>query len=180
MEDTAPASTAAAVEGRSKRERKPTAAYQPMEDTRLVKEIVVPAGTGCTLGSVRAIEDGISKRKADDDVIRHLHNFCFGSFGVNANRKKNLRLFCGFSPDADKMAIEAKLLENKKKWTVGLFKECAEVLSLERSGTRDELCRRLVDYLAVPSHHDAIKVSRISKKSKVSCFYLTVTKYLVQ
>jgi hypothetical protein len=81
------------------------------------------------------------------------------------NRKKNMRLFCGFSPSTDKMSVETKLTENKKKWTIALLKEACSLLSLEKSGTRDELCKRVVDYLAVPTERAAVRGA--TKKAKV-------------
>ena len=142
---------------------------------------MVPAGEGCTLGSIPAckstfrfhnhfftpfaVEEAITRRTADEEILRSLHALCFGGVGVNASRKKNLRLFSGFSADANKMDIESKVIDNKKKWTISTLKEACEILSLEKSGTREDLCKRVVDYLAVPTARSGGRST--PKKSKV-------------
>ena len=105
----------------------------------------------------------MTKVKGDDEVLKSLHSLCFGVQGTKLNRKKNMRQFCGFSPDTDKMAIENKLSENKKKWNVSLLKESCALLSLERSGSREELIKRVVDYLACPSEKAAVRAPRKAK-----------------
>lgn len=102
--------------------------------------------------------------KGDDDVLKTLHSVCFGVPGTKLNRKKNMRQFCGFAPSTDISSVENKLLENKKKWTVSFLKEACGLLSLERAGSRDELCKRVVDYLALPTEKSAV---RGAKKAKV-------------
>jgi hypothetical protein len=63
------------------------------------------------------------------------------------------------------MDIESKVIENKKRWTISMLKEACEILSLEKSGTRDDLCKRVVDYLAVPIARSGARST--PKKSKV-------------
>jgi hypothetical protein len=41
-----------------------------------------------------------------DESLSKLHALCFGKVGTKASRKKNLRIFNGFAPDAD---VEAKV-----------------------------------------------------------------------
>lgn len=62
------------------------------------------------------------------------------------------------------MAVESKITENKKRWTVGLLKDVCTLLSLERSGSREELCKRMVDYLSCPSDRAP---ARAPSKAKV-------------
>lgn len=164
MEDTALANEntslvepTAAVECRSKRERKQTAVFVVENTAKDTKDLSVPAGLGCNLGSIPAFEEAVTKFRGDDDVLKALHSVCFSVPGTKLNRKKNLRQFCGFAPDFDKIAIEHKISENKKKWTVGFLKEVCGLLSLERSGSREDLCKRVVEYLACPSERTAVK-----------------------
>lgn len=112
----------------------------------------------------------MAKVRGDDDVLKTVHALCFGVPGTKLNRKKNMRQFCGFAPDADKMAVENKLIDNKKKWTVSFLKEACGLLSLERSGSREELCKRVVDYLAMPTERSG---SRAPKKTKVDCITIS-------
>ncbi len=162
-----------------------TAAFVVENIVKEGKEVEIPNGPGVTLGSIVAgtfsnytticsltvwlvVEEAITKRKGDDDVLRSLHIICFGSQGQKLNRKKNLRQFCGFDSSTDKLSLEAKIIENKKKWTVALLKETLEILGIERSGSREELIRRLVDFLAFPEE----KASRgRASTSKAKVFY---------
>ena len=77
---------------------------------------------------------------------------CFGGSGTKSDRKKNLRKFSGFANNDVKMKdqMKTKLLDNKKKWTVSLLKDCLGIFGCEKSGSRDELVQRLVNYVARP------------------------------
>ena len=63
-----------------------------------------------------------------------------------------MRKFSGFAAGVEKTKdiIKTKLLENKKRYTVSLLKDCAEVVGLEKSGSREDLVLRLVEYFAAP------------------------------
>ena len=63
-----------------------------------------------------------------------------------------MRKFSGFAAGDEKTKdiIKTKLLENKKRYTVSLLKDCAEVVGLEKSGSREDLVLRLVEYFAAP------------------------------
>ncbi len=91
---------------------------------------------------------------------------CFGSQGQKATRKKHLRLFNGFASTADRDAAEAKVLDNKKKWTVSALKDACAVLGVERSGSRDELVKRLADFLLSPEERKGVRSSSGTKVSQ--------------
>lgn len=44
----------------------------------------------------------------------------------------------------------AKVMEKKKFWTVANLKKALVLFGLERSGERDALVRRMVEYIAAP------------------------------
>jgi len=74
----------------------------------------------------------------------------FGNPGKKTEAKKHIRMFNGFPVERKKARLD-KVIENKKKWTVGLLKDALGVFGLEKSGTREELATRLIDYLQEPS-----------------------------
>lgn len=79
-----------------------------------------------------------------------MHSILFGNPGKKLEAKKHIKLFNGF-PVEKKQARLDKVIENKKKWTVGLLKDALGVFGLEKSGTREELASRLIDYLQEPT-----------------------------
>ena len=87
----------------------------------------------------------IEKYKDDDEPIRALHQLCIGTAGKKGHRKKLLRQFNGFGDATSSLQIEAKLSENKKKWTVTQLKDVSRIFGLETSGTRAELIKRIAE-----------------------------------
>lgn len=106
---------------------------------------------------------GLEKIKGDDDVVKSLHLLLFGSAGKKLEAKKNIRLFSGFADEKSKSEKLAKVIENKKKWTVQLIKDILGLFGLEKTGTRSDLVERMVDYLMAPS---SIKEESSSSGSK--------------
>ena len=60
--------------------------------------------------------------------------------------------------------MKTKLLENKKRYTVSLLKGCAEVVGLEKAGSREELIIKLVEYFASPSKLKYETKSEVKKR----------------
>mmetsp|Transcript_22537 Transcript_22537/g.32936 ORF Transcript_22537/g.32936 Transcript_22537/m.32936 type:complete len:287 (+) Transcript_22537:51-911(+) len=143
---SAPSSSPA---GRPKRERK-QAVIVNVNNTAPKQAAVPPSGSGEELGSIPYFCGMISKYTEDDDVIRALHQLLIGSVGKKGQRKRLLRQFKGFGTSTTPVHIEAKLVENKKKWTVAILKTVAEVFGLEKTGTRSELCKRIAEYVMSP------------------------------
>ena len=72
-----------------------------------------------------------------------------------------------------KDSTKSKMLENKKKWTVSLLKECLGIFGCDKSGSRDELIQRLVNYIAVPKElksetRSAVKKRKLASKTSTS------------
>ena len=84
--------------------------------------------------------------------MKALHSLCYGAPGKKHTRKKTLRAFNGFA-DASEDAVEAKVdrLTANKKIHVSQVKEMCAVLGQERSGTKEELATRIMQFLANPS-----------------------------
>ena len=137
-------------EGRPKRERKQTEVFKVEEVSKQKeKEILVP-GSGIVLGEYGYFCKGLEKLRGDDDVVTGLHTLIYGTKGKKLETKKNLRQFSGFAADVNTEEKMAKMVENKKKWTVAVLKTCMDLFGMEKSGTREELIGRLVSYLAKP------------------------------
>ena len=138
-------------EGRPKRERKQTEVFKVVEApaAKKVGETLVP-GSGIVLGDYPYFCKGLDKLRGDDEVVTDLHSLIDGNKGKKLETKKNLRLFSGFAADVNIEEKTAKMIENKKKWTVSVLKSSMELFGMEKSGTREELIARLVSFLAKP------------------------------
>ncbi len=97
----------------------------------------------------------------------------FGSLGKKLEVKKHIRMFSGFTGNTKDEKLQY-VLESKKRWNVGLLKEALASFGLERSGNREELVKRFIDYLNNPSiiksnnesKSKALKSSVLGKKRK--------------
>ncbi len=155
----------------TKRERKQVQNFKP-EEAAPKKEIQFVQGSGITLADYPFFVKGLEKLKGDDDLVKLLHVVLFNAIGARLDTKKHIRHFSGFSAGFNKEEKITKLTENKKKWTVAQLKSAATLFGFERSGTRDDLILRLVDYLASPvalkedeGHaHDTKKKSSSTKR----------------
>ena len=61
-------------------------------------------------------------------------------------------------------------LTASKKWTVSALKTCCGLLGVEKSGSRDDVIGRLVDFLLSPSELKSVpdKTKKTKKRKKVS------------
>lgn len=91
------------------------------------------------------------KYKDDDEVIRGLHSIVFSTVGTKGQRKKYLKLFRGFDSSRTAADIEAKFTQSRKKWTLNLLKEACDLLGLDKSGSRSDICTQLAEYLVSPT-----------------------------
>ena len=106
------------------------------------------------------------------------HSLFYGTPGKKTEIKKNLRSFSGF-PDGTSLDEKAsKIIEKKKFWTTSQLKTAAAMFGIERSGDREALAKRLVEYVAAPTPKElkgaaakkkkasAMKASKSSSSSK--------------
>ena len=153
---------------RSRRERKQTTVFNASASAPEAA-FVVEKGHGITLGEYDFFVEALEKHRGDDEVVKGLHSLLFGNPGKKLETKKHLRSFNGFADTGIKSEKLARIVENKKKWTVSLLKDTVGLFGLEKGGTRNEIAERLVDYLAAPTQPKSIRSSSTpSKKRKAS------------
>jgi hypothetical protein len=154
---------------RSKRERKSVTPYNAAKDTPTKSASVgIEAGAGITLGEYAFFTASLEKLKGDDDIVKSLHSLLFNSVGKKLETKKHLRAFSGFPKGQSTDDKRTKLLENKKKWTVSLLKDCLGLFGLEKSGSREELVDRLIGYLAEPEELKKSGSASAGKRKRAS------------
>lgn len=102
-----------------------------------------------TLGDYKYFCKNIEKIHSDDESLRLLHQLMFGTLGKKFEVKKHIRRFGGF-PETIGRDEALESIVDKKKWTVSVLKEVMSLFGLERSGTREGLAERLIDYLKAP------------------------------
>merc|ERR1712146_882363 len=94
------------------------------------------------------------------DLLKAFHRLLYGSLGDNNKRKSNIKNFSGFE-DADN---EAAMVNRKGKliaakvWTMPALKERSTLLGQEKSGTKEQVIDRIMNFLAIPSKEKMTKV----------------------
>lgn len=115
--------------------------------------VALGQGKGVLLGDYSFFTEQLSKVKGDSEVVKALHSLIYGKPGKKLESKKELRAFNGLpndDKDPDHNKVIVKVLEKKKQWTVSLLKEALGLFGCEKGGDREELVKRLVQYLALP------------------------------
>ena len=124
-------------------------AFAPSEAPK-EEEAIKASGNGTPLGDIDFIKDQIDKKPSADSTLTRLHTLCWGKAGQKTMRKKNLRTFNGFDSSAGNQKKVDSMTENKKV-TLGDLKDVCGVLGLEKGGTKEEVAKRVVDFLAEPT-----------------------------
>lgn len=155
--------------------RRPTRERKQVE--RIVVETVqkvktatsIPDGTGIAMSDYPYFLNCFEKVKTDDEVCKMLHQLMFNSMGTKNDRKKSIRKFCGFAEEANMDSKIGNVIK-KKQLTNPLLKDCLGLFGLERSGTRDQLVNRLMNYLQCPhkAKRDGTRAPSAGKKRKLS------------
>ena len=88
-----------------------------------------------------------------DDTLKGLHRIVYPSHGVSKKTvKANLRQFHGFSTGREEMTKQVFAAEEKLgKWMLAGLKDICDCLGLEKSGTKEAVVGRIVDFLKVPT-----------------------------
>lgn len=137
------------VEG--KRERKAPEVFKLPVPTEKA-DFVIAKGKGKPIADLPDVCTMLEKKKGSDDVLQHLHSVAFGRKGPRAKVKANLREFSGFPFAADARAAElAKREAFLSKRTADELKDMLSVCCLERSGKKEELVARLIDFFDKPA-----------------------------
>ncbi|GAB1610680.1 protein DEK-like [Argonauta hians] len=111
------------------------------------KKTLIPEGSGDKLGECPIIEYHLNRVKSED--LKVLHRTMFDRPGTLVEIKRNIRKFNGFDFGKDDKRFEKKSTVLAKNTTAALRKIC-EILGLERGGTKDEVLKRIMDFLVKP------------------------------
>ena len=87
--------------------------------------------------------------RANSDSLKPLHHLLFKTFGQSAHIKKNIRKLNGFAFEADAEEC-AKKTDKLSKMTMPELKEFCGWLSLEKSGSKEEVVKRILVFLLRP------------------------------
>lgn len=150
--------------GVGKRSRKQTAFFEVKAAP--VKGTNVGEGAGIKLAENPHFCQELDGTKSDSAVCQALHWLLFGSKGKKAEVKKNLRGFSGFTTEVSKDDKKVKVKQNKSVWTVSVLKEALGLFGLEKSGDREVLVNRMVEFLAEPAFTKAARAPGSGKKRK--------------
>lgn len=137
------------LEEGKKRERKKVErmSFQTTPATSSVLEI--KEGKGRSLGDIPFIEFKVSRTKAED--LKPLHRVLFRRTGQNTEVKKNIRQFSGFPFSTSDKEYEKRVeMLKSKTFTIAMVKQIMTILDIPRSGTKDELVTRLLEWLQKP------------------------------
>ncbi|CAL1298535.1 unnamed protein product [Larinioides sclopetarius] len=104
-------------------------------------------GKGQKLVDCPRIEFQIQKSAIED--LKPLHRILFGRVGAASQIKKNIRKFSGFSFVKNSLEFDRKKAITEKL-TNPVLKRMCEVLDLERSGTKEDIVMRILDFLLEP------------------------------
>jgi len=113
------------------------------------KEFSIPSGKGTPLGDLENIAHQLNAHKAHDPLMVLLHNVCLG--GRVAKRtavKSNLLKFNGVDVKANnyRQHLESKLARHR----MPDLRNVGHFFGVETTGTKEELIKRLSDYLEKP------------------------------
>uniref|UniRef100_A0A3Q3AVJ4 DEK proto-oncogene n=1 Tax=Kryptolebias marmoratus TaxID=37003 RepID=A0A3Q3AVJ4_KRYMA len=130
------------------------------------EKLKIGEGGGDKLGDIPRTNYRITRMKPAD--LKPLHSILFDRPGKMASIKKNLRLFNGFSFDADSEQYNKKrekLLKNSN-FTNSKLKEVCTVLDLEKKGTHSDLVDRILMFLIAPKNSGKRVPMKKKRKSK--------------
>ncbi|XP_051812739.1 protein DEK [Acanthochromis polyacanthus] len=132
-----------------------------------MEKLKIGDGSGDKLGDIPRTSYQITKMKPAD--LKPLHAVLFDRPGKISTLKKNLRLFNGFSFDADSEQYNKKRekLLKSSNFTNPKLKVMCSVLDLEKKGTHSDLVDRILTFLVAPKNSGKrlpVKKKRKSKK----------------
>jgi protein DEK len=156
-------SKASATSSRPTRHRKAVERFK--EEPKEAKEIVIPKGEGVKLGDISKVVERFQELPRTAPVFTDLHRILFGRPGSTKNQKikENLLEFSGLVYH-NKEAERKKLIEKLNNYKLPAIKEICYVLNLERSGGKEEIVNRLIDFLEKPAPQKGSTPSKPSKK----------------
>ncbi|GFR05318.1 protein DEK [Trichonephila clavata] len=120
----------------------------------------IQEGIGQKLGDCPRIEHQIQKTSIED--LKPLHRILFGRVGSAPQIKRNIRKFSGFPFEKKSTEFDRKKT-TVEKLTNSVLKRVCELLDLERSGTKEEIVVRILEFLLEPK--DSGKSVKTKKKA---------------
>ncbi|ENN83560.1 protein DEK isoform X1 [Dendroctonus ponderosae] len=136
------------LETSGKRERKNVQRFEEDVKKQETGKVEVEEGSGTALGEIPRVEASITRFKNDD--LKFLHRLLFNVQGNKNLFKKNIRKFSGFAFDSDSDEHKKKV-EFLKKTELKYLKTTCEILDLTKTGTKDDLVDRIMEFLSEPS-----------------------------
>jgi hypothetical protein len=138
------------MEDLKSRERKAPNVFVPLplKIVHPAKVVTIIQGPGVDLGSSVLFCNELNK--IDDETIKVLHHFLFGMTVKKEVLKRNIKKFSGFAIEASKPRKIETLEEKRAVWTIARLRSVLFLCGLEKSGTREELVVRLVDFMCFP------------------------------
>ncbi|XP_066249763.1 protein DEK-like isoform X6 [Euwallacea similis] len=135
------------LETTGKRERKNVQRFE--EDIKKPESTVVEfeEGKGTALGEIPRVEASITRFKNDD--LKYLHKLLFNAVTNKVHFKKNIRKFNGFPFNKDSDDYTKKV-DSLKKNEVKVLKTICEILDLSKTGTKEELVEKIMEFLVEP------------------------------
>lgn len=124
-------------------------------------ELVIPAGSGVSLGEIAPITKALNAKVAANPHLILLHRLLYDRMGEAAKRKANIRTFRGVDRDGATEAFRAKL----EKYGLQDIKNVAALLCLPVSGEKSALITRVAAFLAKPSADAVSKLVAAPKKA---------------
>lgn len=127
-------------------------------------KLSIGEGSGEKLGDIPRI--GFQLNKMKPDVLVPLHSLLFDRRGKLSMVKKNIRLFNGFSFDADSEQFTKKRDKLQKNTKSKLLVMCG-VLDLEKKGSHSDLVEKIMAFLMSPqSSGKRLPMPKKKKRSK--------------
>lgn len=121
---------------------------QLLSPDREKKKMEFEEGKGIPLGQIEGIELAFQKNKSEE--LKIIHRLAFGRPGQSYEVKRNLRLFSGYSFDKSDDQYERKRAA-LAKYPVEVIRQTCEQLSLARSGKKEDLVDRIMEFMLEPS-----------------------------
>ena len=117
------------------------------------KKVQTIEGGGVRIGDIEHVAEMLTKLKGTHDLLKAVHQVLCGRPGKQKDRRAGIRDFRGFDYAAAGSVGRAKVTDklHAKHWTVVCLRDFCLLLGLERSGDRDALVGRLVDFLDSPA-----------------------------
>jgi len=149
----------------AKRTRKTVVLFTTTKTQNEEKEFVIPKGKGKKLQDIPTVWIRITNRPKSSEILQKVHTLLLGKANKKTDVKGNLGLFNGIVYDEKgREKFEARVQTKKLKD----LREINSFFGQQKSGDKDDLTKRLVDFLEKPkaSEHDTEESPKRQTKSR--------------